>query len=325
MGESTFARDASTDVLDVIVRERVDVADGVALFRLADVSGAPLPPWTPGAHVDLVLPGSIVRQYSLCGTPADRSTYEIAVLREAEGRGGSRTLVDRVSAGLRLGVRGPRNHFSFESAPAYRFVAGGIGITPILPMIAEAEAAGADWELLYGGRRLESMAMANALVDRYGDRVLLRPQDRCGVLDLDEYLADLPLGALIYACGPEALLDALVKRSAVWPAGTLHLERFAAKVLDGDVIDTEFEVELARTGVTVVVPAGRSILEVVEEAGAFVLTSCTEGTCGSCETAVLGGVPDHRDSVLDDAARVSNESMMVCVSRCSSGRLVLDL
>lgn len=304
-----------------LVVDRLEfAAEGVLALTLRHPLGEPLPAWEPGAHIDVVLGPDLERQYSLCGDPADRSAWRIAVLREPEGRGGSAYVHGQLGQGDKVRVRGPRNHFALRSAPRYRFVAGGIGITPILPMLAAAEAAGAEWTLLYGGRTRESMAFV-AELERYGDRVTVAPQDETGLLDLPSVLDALPDGTLVYCCGPGALLDAVEERC---PAGALHIERFQPKEqLSGE--DTEFEVELAQSGRTLTVPPGVSVLDTVREAGVEVLFSCTEGTCGTCETDVLDGTPDHRDSVLTDEEREAGETMMICVSRCRGKRLVLDL
>ncbi|MFD8484234.1 PDR/VanB family oxidoreductase [Streptomyces sp. NPDC059712] len=284
--------------------------------------GEPLPAWEPGAHVDVVLGPGLERQYSLCGDPADRTRWRIAVLRETDGRGGSAHVHEEVRTGDKLRVRGPRNNFRLEPAPRYRFVAGGIGITPILPMLAAAEEAGADWSLLYGGRTRAGLAFTREL-GRYGDRVTIVPEDESGLLDLAPVLDDLPPDTLVYCCGPGPLLDAVEARC---PAGRLRLERFRPK--EAAVVapaEAEFEVVLARSGRTVAVPPGVSVLDAVREAGVEVLYSCTEGTCGTCETEVVEGEPDHRDSVLTEEERAAGETMLVCVSRCRGRRLVLDL
>jgi ferredoxin-NADP reductase len=303
--------------LDLLVDRKEAVADGVVRLTLRAPGGEPLPPWEPGAHVDLLLPGG-VRQYSLCGRPEDTSAYQVAVLREADGRGGSAHVHDRLLAGHRVRVAGPRNHFALVDAERYLFLAGGIGITPILPMLDRVARAGREWQLVYGGRTRASMAFTAELA-RHGDRVTFRPQDEHGLLDLPRLLAELRPGTAVYCCGPEPLLAAV---EALRP-GDLHVERFTAKPDDGP--RTAFEVELAGSGRVLPVPADRSILEVVEEAGVTVLSSCREGTCGTCETGVLGGTPDHRDSVLTEAERLESEVMMLCVSRACSPRLVLDL
>ncbi|MEU6552260.1 PDR/VanB family oxidoreductase [Streptomyces sp. NPDC046915] len=305
---------------ELIVERRELAADGVLALTLRHPLGEELPAWEPGAHVDVLLGPDLERQYSLCGDPADRSVWRVAVLREPDGRGGSAYVHERMGPGDKVRVRGPRNHFPLQPAPRYRFVAGGIGITPILPMLAAAEAAGAEWTLLYGGRARGSMAFTWELA-RYGDRVTIAPQDETGLLDLGPVLDGLPDGTLVYCCGPGPLLDAVEERC---PAGVLRVERFRPKEQPvGE--DGEFEVELARTGRTLTVPAGVSVLDTVRAAGVEVLYSCTEGTCGTCETDVLEGTPDHRDSVLGDDERASGETMMICVSRCRGARLVLDL
>jgi ferredoxin-NADP reductase len=297
-------------------------ADGVAVLELRDPSGADLPAWAPGAHIDLAPAAGIVRQYSLCGDPADRSLWRIAVLREPSGRGGSLAVHDRLRVGDLVEVDGPRNHFPLAPAPRYLFVAGGIGITPLLPMLAAAATAGAQWRLHYGGRSRASMAFRSALRSAYGSLVSLHPQDETGLLDLDAILAAEPADTPVYCCGPEPLLTAIEQRCAGRP---LHVERFAPKEQGEPVRAESFEVELARTGRTLTVPPGQSILRVVEEAGVEVLWSCTEGTCGTCETAVLGGQVDHRDSLLTPEERAANDTMFVCVSRSAGPRLILDL
>jgi ferredoxin-NADP reductase len=283
------------------------VADDVVELEL---SGPDLPDWTPGAHVDLHLAPGLVRQYSLCGPG-----FRIAVLREKAGRGGSAFVHDRLAVGDRVEVGGPRNHFPLVTAPRYLFVAGGIGITPILPMIAAAEAAGAEWRLLYGGRSRRSMAFLDRLPDdRTDPRVTVQAG---GLLDLPAAVAEAP-GAEVYGCGPAPMLDALL---AACPAA--HVERFTP--VEVDLPERPFEAVLARTGVTVTVPAGTSLLTAVEAAGVDVLQSCREGTCGTCETTVLEGTPEHRDSVLDETDRAAGDAMMICVSRARGDRLVLDL
>ncbi|MEU4251602.1 PDR/VanB family oxidoreductase [Amycolatopsis sp. NPDC026612] len=304
--------------LELLVDRKEKVADGVVRLTLRAPGGEPLPPWEPGAHVDLLLPGGVVRQYSLCGDPGDTSAYRVAVLRETDGRGGSAHVHDALLAGHRVRVDGPRNHFALVDAERYLFIAGGIGITPILPMLDRVARAGRDWQLVYGGRTRASMAFTEELA-RHGDRVTLWPQDEHGLLDLPGLLADPRPGTAVYCCGPEPLLAAV---ESFAPAD-LHVERFTPKPDDG--ARTAFEVELAASGRVLPVPADRSILEVVEEAGVTVLSSCREGTCGTCETGVLGGTPDHRDSVLTADERLESEVMMLCVSRACTPRLVLDL
>ncbi|MFC7535366.1 PDR/VanB family oxidoreductase [Actinoplanes sp. GCM10030250] len=312
---------AETRTLRVTGKE--PVADGVVALTLADPVGARLPDWTPGAHIDLILPGGLVRQYSLCGDRWDAYSYRIAVLRETDGRGGSAYVHDRLEVGEAVGLGGPRNNFPLVPAQRYLFIAGGIGITPLLPMMAQADLVGADWRLLYGGRREASLAFADNLLG-YGDRVQLRPEDRYGLLDLPGFLADHRPGTRVYSCGPAPLLAAVERACAALPPHTLRIERFAAAVT-GPARGTPFEIELARSKTVLTVPAGTSVLDALTAAGADVLSSCRQGVCGTCEVTVLAGEPDHRDSVLDDTERAAGTCMFACVSRSRSDRLVVDL
>ncbi|PVE13653.1 PDR/VanB family oxidoreductase [Streptomyces scopuliridis] len=315
----------SVSEYSLVVAERVESADDVVSLILRHPDGESLPEWRPGAHIDLLLDGGLVRHYSLCGDPGDRSSWRIGVLRVPEGRGGSAYVQGKLHAGTPVRVRGPRNNFALRPAGRYLFVAGGIGITPVLPMIAAAEAAGADWRLLYGGRSRSSMAFLDELA-AYGEAVTVHPQDRHGLLDLDGYLGEPDPGTLVYCCGPEPLLAAVEDRCRAWPPGALRVERFQAREQEETAADAgAFEVLLSRSGHSLQVPPGKSVLETVWAAGVSVLFSCAEGICGTCETEVLEGEPDHRDSVLSAEERESGETMMICVSRSRSPRLVLDL
>jgi ferredoxin-NADP reductase len=285
--------------------------------------GGELPPWDPGAHIGLTLPNGVSRQYSLCGDPGDRLSWRVAVLREPDGTGGSRFVHDQLAAGNLVLADDPRNNFSLVASRRYLFIAGGIGITPILPMVAAAEAAGAEWGLLYGGRSRASMAFLGELAG-YGDKVVVRPQDETGLLDLAAWLAGPRADTRVYCCGPEPLLAAVRERCGNWPPGTLHTEHFRPVAPGEDAPRTSFEVELALSGRTLRVPEEKSVLEVLEEAGVDILSSCREGTCGTCETVVLDGVPDHRDSLLTEEERTTSDVMYVCVSRSKTPRLVLE-
>src|ERR1700722_6336417 len=310
--------------MELVVTAKTAVADGVVSLELADPAGAALPPWEPGAHIDLVLGPELARQYSLCGEPADRSRWRIAVLREVESRGGSAYVHGRLAIGDRVRVRGPRNHFPLTEAEEYLFVAGGIGVTPLLPMVRQVARAGMPWRLVYGGRSASAMAFAAELAAE-GPRVELWPQDERGLIDVDGLLATPRPGVHVYCCGPEPLLTAVEERMAAWPPHSLKIERFAPKasVLGGE--STSFTVRLDYSGIEVTVGAGQSIVQAVEAVGVEVMTSCREGTCGTCETAVVSGIPDHRDSVLSDEEHATNEVMMICCSRSLSPLLVLDL
>ncbi|MFR9805074.1 PDR/VanB family oxidoreductase [Pseudonocardia sp. RS010] len=308
----------------VVVSDRQAAADGVVALTVQRADGGALPAWEPGAHVDLVLDAGLERQYSLCGDPAQADRWRLGILREPEGRGGSAFVHDKLAVGDTVTVRGPRNHFRLERAPSYLFVAGGIGITPILAMITRAHREGADWRLWYGGRRAESMAFQEELA-AYGDRVRFWPQDVHGLLPLDDVLAGLDADTLVYSCGPEALLEAVEARAVGWPTGVLHLERFSPKEVGEPVRRSAFRVVCEQSGVTVEVTPDRTILEALEAAGVFIDSSCREGTCGTCETDVLGGHIEHRDSVLTPDEQAAGDRMMVCVSRAFGDELVLDL
>ena len=315
-----------TGELRLTVRGVTHAADDVLLIDLERPGGGALPRWAPGAHVDVVLPGGLgERQYSLCGDPAETDVWRIGVLREEGGRGGSVWLHERVP-GDAVTVRGPANHFAFEPFPGreYLFVAGGIGITPIAAMVRAAQDAGVAWRLVYAGRSRRSMAFLEDLVGRHGDRVQVFAGDEGVRADIAGLLAKAP-DAVVYACGPSRLLAAVEEASAGRPSGHLHLERFEAKVLGAPVFDGPFEVELLLSGITVTVPPERSILEVVEEAGVLALSSCRVGTCGTCETPIIDGEVDHRDSVLSPEEQDDNFAMMICVSRAACPRITIEL
>ncbi|BBH70200.1 ferredoxin [Actinoplanes sp. OR16] len=301
------------------VDRRDEIAAGVVALDLRHPDGRDLAGWTPGAHVDLTLKSGLVRQFSLCGDPGDRTLWRIAVRRADEGRGGSRHVHDHLAENDHVEVSAPRNHFPLRPAARYLFIAGGIGITPILPMVVETAGSGAGWQLHYAGRDTASMPFREQL-SAYGENVRLYPEDTHGLMDLDSLLGSAAPDVLVYCCGPDSLLRAVQERRP-----DVYAERFAPVESDRLVPDQEFDVELEISRRTLRVPAGRSILDVLEEAGVDVLSSCREGTCGTCETTVLAGVVDHRDSLLTEEERAANDTMFVCVSRAAGGRLVLDL
>ena len=311
--------------LELLVKQMTLEADGVLSLRLVHPDGDPLPEWSPGAHVDLTLKGSLVRQYSLCGDPGDRGSYRVAVLREQAALGGSEYVHEGLRPGHRLRVVGPRNNFDFLPAKRYVFVAGGIGITPLLAMLTEAERQGTDWELWYGGRREDSMAFLDELAS-YGDRVRVIPEETHGRLDLATALPTPDPGTLVYCCGPEGLLAAVEEHAAGWPEGTLQVERFKAKQIDVDPDGEQpISVDCRRSGRVVQVPADVPVIDALESAGITVSSSCRDGICGTCETKVLAGIPDHRDSLLSDTEQASGTTMMICVSRARTPELALDI
>jgi ferredoxin-NADP reductase len=303
--EPTSGRPRSR-ALRLLVASRETVAEGVVQLRL---EGGDLPRWEPGAHLDLVLPSGLVRQYSLCGDPEDTSSYTVATRLVADGRGGSREVHEQVTEGMELEVRGPRNRFPLVEAPSYVFVAGGIGITPLLPML-RALPEHADWRLLYAGRDRASMPFLEEVEKLGGDGVTVVE----GRPDLDAL--EVGEGAAVYCCGPEGLMAAVAAR---FP--NVRLERFAPRTSsDGN---TEFQVELRRTGRTLTVPADSTVLTAVRGELPDTAYSCEQGFCGTCQQRVLEGEIDHRDELLTDAERA--DSMLICVSRANSDRLVLDM
>jgi ferredoxin-NADP reductase len=311
---------------DLVVWETRREADGVLSLVLGEPDGGELPAWDPGAHIDLVLDEQLERQYSLCGQRTDPRVWQVAVLREPQSRGGSAAVHDRVRAGQRLRTRGPRNNFRLVEAAEHLLIAGGIGVTPLLAMAEALHEQGASWRMLYGGRRRTSMAFVERLRSLAADRVTVWPEDEMGLPDLAGWLGAPRQRTAIYCCGPEPLLGAVETLCSAWPEGTLHVERFRGiSPLAESAGSTSFEVVAASSGITVTVHEGQSIAEALEDHGIYVPTSCGEGTCGTCETAVLEGVPEHRDVVLTEEEQQSNTKMMVCCSRARNSRLVLDV
>ncbi|CAN5451988.1 PDR/VanB family oxidoreductase [soil metagenome] len=305
---------------EAVVVSRTRAADSIEVFELARAGGAALPRWQAGAHIDLVLPSGDERQYSLLPAASpDSATWRIAVLREPAGRGGSLWLHDSLPAGESIRVRGPRNHFEFAPFPGspVLLLAAGVGITPIASMARAAAASGIRYDLHYSGRSRSALA----LIEEIGEATL-HLSDEGTRLDVAELLESLDPMATIYACGPTRFIEAVEAAAGGRP---LHVEHFEAKPLAAPVFEGDFVVELALSGETLVVPPDRSILEVVEDAGVFVLSSCREGTCGTCETPVIEGEVDHRDSILTPLEQEQNAVMYICVSRAACPRLVLEL
>ncbi|MCU1700843.1 MAG: Ferredoxin-NADP reductase [Mycobacterium sp.] len=311
--------------ITLTVANRTSGADGVVVLDLRSRTAEPLPSWQPGAHIDLLLPEGLIRQYSLCGDPHDHATYTIAVLREDNGRGGSRFIHDELRAGDEVRIRGPRNQFGLVRSERYTFIAGGIGITPILPMVSAAEAAGADWHLHYGGRHRRSMAFLDALQRWPRSRIHLYPQDEMGLIDLERVIDDARHDppAHLYCCGPTPLLDAVQAAAGAIASSHLHMERFRpTDVAEGP--GRPFDVELVRSGLRLTVPGDTSLLDTLLAAGVDVQYSCESGTCGTCEMTVLKGEVDHRDTLLTAEERDANDTVYPCVSRCKGDLLVLD-
>ena len=303
----------------LIVIGAVDLASGVRGLRFAAPDGAELPSWYPGAHLTIELPGGDNRQYSLCGDPAERRYYEVAVLREPRSRGGSQWIHDFLRPGMAVRVWEPRNHFPLVPASEYLFVAGGIGITPLRAMI-ESLPAKREWKLIYLGRSRSTMAYLGELQRDHPDRVFVYARDEHPArLDLVEIVSRL--GGEVYCCGPESLIADI---ESATPANRFHAEHFEPVTLP-PMIAQPLRLSLTRSGLNLSVPMDRSILEVLEENLVPVLASCRRGVCGTCETRVTAGTPQHRDSVLGEAEKVELGIMFPCVSRAVGDHLTLDV
>ena len=313
--------------LELVVASAVDVAQGVRQFELRDPGGGELPPFTAGSHLRVELPGGGERKYSLCNDPVERDRYLIAVKRDASGRGGSMRLVDGVREGDRLRVSLPDNAFAMDDrAPASIFVAGGIGITPILAMIRALEHRGETaWKLYYLVRDRDAAPFADVLDDpALRGRVHLHADGGDPARSFDLWpLFEKPGKAHVYCCGPRPLMDAVRDMTGHWPSGSIHFESFVDGAAMAKPEDRPFTVVLARSGGEVAVPAGVTILDALRRAGHAHPSSCESGTCGTCKTRLVAGEPEHRDLVL--APDEQGDHIMICVSRARSDALVLDL
>ncbi|HZR50000.1 MAG TPA: PDR/VanB family oxidoreductase [Streptosporangiaceae bacterium] len=315
---------------ELVVTSRAAECDEVISLRLAAPDGAPLPRWHPGAHLRIELPSGRARHYSLCGNPADAAGYAIAVRRidgggaGAGAGGGSAEVHDALLPGTRVRAVGPRNGFPFGREPVVLFLAGGIGITPLLPMVREAAALGLDWRLVYAGRSRACMPFTDAVTAIDPARTEILADDETGVPDCAALIGRAPHGAAVYCCGPPAMLDGV--RAAATAAGreavrAFRFERFTSPpIVDGRA----FTLELRRSGAVLDVPPDRSALDVLRDHDPMTPYSCRQGFCGLCQQRVLHGRVDHRDLRLTDAERAAGD-ILVCVSRAPEGeRLVLD-
>jgi len=315
--------------MELTVARKEVVGTSIALLDLSPENGQPLPSWSPGSHIELKLPtdkGELVRQYSLCGPAESRDAWRIAVLREVSGRGGSAYVYDGVEKGQRLSVSGPRNNFAFNPRSQTTFIAGGIGITPILPMVQHAEKLRLDWRLIYLTRSRNRMIFLDQIDALPAARVILHHSGERGRLDLERTLSIQGKGDSIYACGPMRLLDDLeTLKSSGNCQWDLHIERFENPNKAAPTGNTSFEVVLAKSGRRVLVSEGDTILKVLQRDGMDVPCSCRDGVCGTCEQRVLEGIPDHRDAVLSPEERKRNSHMMICVSRSLTPSITLDI
>lgn len=314
--------------LKVIVRNRLTEAQGICSFELAHPEGLQLPAFTAGAHIDVHVTPEIVRQYSLCGQSATGEHYRIAVLREAQSRGGSAGMHEHVQVGQLLTISAPKNHFELDEAAQHSLLfAGGIGITPILAMAHALHAQGRSFELHYCGRAADRMAFLSEIAQGpFAEHVVVHTSVGAQRFDASPVLKAPQEGTHLYVCGPVGFMEHVLDAAHTngWSQAQLHREFFAgtAKTLD---TDGTFAVRLASSGETYQIPKEKSVIEVLASAGIDVPFSCESGVCGTCLTRVIEGVPDHRDTFLTEDERASNDQFTPCCSRALTPVLVLDL
>jgi len=326
-GVRPMAQADQATLLKLRVARSQPAADGIQLLEFRDPANTDLPAFAPGSHVSIRVPSGAMRNYSLCNDPHERDRYVVAVKRDETGRGGSISLIDGMRPGDTVEITPPRNLFKLvTSAPSYIFVAGGIGITPILSMIRYLSATGdKPFHLYYLTRNATGTAFLPELSGpEFAGRVTVHHDEGNpdNAFDLWPVFED-PTKAYIYCCGPRPLMDAVRDMTGHWPETAVHFEDFGSDLVRPRADDIPFEIQLGRGGPVLEVPVGATVLETIRAHGRATPSSCESGTCGTCRTAVLDGEPDHRDLVLNEAERKS--AMMICVSRAKSGVLVLDL
>ncbi len=315
--------------LSVRVQRRLAEAEGICSFELVTTDGVPLPAFTAGAHIDVHLGASLIRQYSLCNDPAERHRYCIAVLREPQSRGGSLAVHEQVQEGQTLTISQPRNHFPLVAAKRSLLIAGGIGITPIIAMARTLHAQRSEFSMHYCGRSASRMAFVEELKrSSFKDSVHIHADDGVGYqpFDVQAELCNPEPDTHLYVCGPGGFMNHVLDsaKSSGWTESQLHREFFAAAPIDTSG-DGSFEMKLAKSGQSFQVPAKKTALEVLLAQGLDIPFSCESGVCGTCLTRVVEGKPDHKDSYLTDAERAVGDQFLPCCSRSKSPVLVLDL
>ncbi|MEW6371413.1 MAG: PDR/VanB family oxidoreductase [Pseudomonadota bacterium] len=315
--------------IEVKVANRTCEADGICSYELVRTDGQALPPFEAGAHIDVHLAGNLVRQYSLCNAPGETHRYLIGVLRDTDSRGGSQAMHDHVDLGSVLQISAPKNHFPLVEAKRTLLLAGGIGVTPILAMAETLAARGAAFEMHYCARSPEKAAFKERLAGcGFAAQVQFHYDsgDAAQKLDLPALLARPDADTHVYVCGPQGFIDYVLgtAKAQGWPPAQLHVEYFSAAAVD-TTGDQAFDVKLASSGKVVTIPAGKTVIKVLEEQGVVIPYSCEEGVCGTCLTRVLEGVPDHRDMYLTEEEQAANDQFTPCCSRAKSPVLVLDL
>lgn len=316
-------------MMKVKIERIVDEALDIRSFRLVRSDGQPLDTYEPGAHVDLTGPTGVTRQYSLCSPPQDRRAYLVAVKKEAQSRGGSLALHEQVEEGMELEMGAPRNLFRLDaSAREHVLFAAGIGVTPLLSMAYRLLDSGQPWRLHYFARSAQYAAFTDLLSETFGEQVVFHYGIEPGDLDgaLSACLEQAGTAAHVYTCGPAPFMNKVVDVAARTRGDdAIHLEHFQADPAANSGPSGAFEVELASSGVVLQVPAGSSLVDVLQAHGCDIDTECREGICGTCLVDVLDGVPEHRDNCQSNKEKASNQQICACVSRAISARLVLDL
>lgn len=317
-------------ILTVRVARKSIEAHGICSFELVSGDGMPLPAFSAGSHIDVHVPGGLVRQYSLCNDPSESHRYLIGVLKNAGSRGGSKAMHELVNEGDALSISMPKNHFPLaHEAKQTLLLAGGIGITPILGMAERLATTGADFELHYCARSRERMAFVDRISQSaFSARTAFHFDDgpEAQMLRLDALLAMPEPGRHLYVCGPKGFMDAVLTKARVrgWGEAQIHYEFFSAEVVKA-ATDGAFEVQLASSGKVVRIGKDQTIVQALADAGVIVQTSCEQGVCGTCLTRVLEGEPDHRDLYLTAEEQAANDQFLPCCSRARSARLILDL
>lgn len=311
----------------VYVKSITHEADDVLAYELRACGEGELPPFTAGSHIDLVIDGIPLRSYSLLNDPAERHRYLIAVAKDPKSRGGSRLIHERLRCGDSLQISAPKNHFPLvDGAHRSVLIAGGIGITPLWSMAQHLSGKGAAWELHYFARNRCSAALLERMQDsiaRGDSRLLLERDVEATLREIRDLFSADDGERHYYCCGPSGMIEAYKDLSRGIAGDRVHFESFVP--LQEAATAGGYEVVLAKTGKTLSMEAGKSILDALGEAGVEVMSSCREGICGACEVRVIEGIPDHRDSILSDAEKQANKTMFVCCSGSRSPRLVLDL
>lgn len=325
--EAHLTQAAASHLIDAKLTEIQPVARDTNLYTLRRIDGAPLPPYKPGAHIDLHLANGLVRQFSLVVPNSDHASYVVGVKRDENSRGGSHYIIEKMKVGDEIKISAPRNTFPLvEDAEHVTLFAGGIGITPIWCMVQELAARKRSWKLYYACRSRADMAFLETLKEFGPEAAHLHFDDDAGrVLDIAAAIAATPANAHLYCCGPNPMLKAFEAAAAGRPRNLIHVEYFTPKEEETSGKLGGFWVELARSGEEYFIPEGKKILEVLFDAGVDVDYSCELGICGACETKVISGIPEHHDSVLSEEEQATNEKVMICCAGCKTERLVLDM